>query len=581
MALAGFVAGESLALDAVVETANSQIAAHQPDAAYASINKYLSFAGEEPRLKQIVAAAYKYHLDKGNAEVAASDWTKAVADFKRANEITATDESKAALANAQASLVAAQNRQAADKALAVSKQRMDDKDTIGAYEILANLNDAQRSLVKDDMAALEAAYVQAATAQATQLQLAHTPIRGRADEDAVRQAYDYLLRASKLSNNPEISLKLELMADTIANYYVGVANKYLSKPLSSGVGLGWAYLNEALQYRPNMDQIRDAMTSNAAAYQMRSKLSVGVVFRDQTSYSAHFADQLQQAFATGLDTSGLPVKVILPGTGGSLQPNFKFVGDILEHRSSRGAKKETLQSQYRSGSHEVPNDAWNKADEVYEADLLDLQKAQDALNAAKTKNNKKLIETADAEVSAAQEKVQQARSKMNSIAKTITESVVSPYNYTQMTLEVTNPVELSSRILDSMDNAIGEPTHVIKGNEPKKFTILDDIKPDDTQGIKEIDAAPNEVQLMTDVEIDARDAIVKAALDKVQELPKKILAQAREKATSNDLDGAAEAYVLYLNCTPAATTSERTEATHFLSENFNIRNTSDLRAFAQ
>jgi hypothetical protein len=50
---------------------------------------------------------------------------------------------------------------------------------------------------------------------------------------------------------------------------------------------------------------------------------------------------------------------------------------------------------------------------------------------------------------------------------------------------------------------------------------------------------------------------------------------------SNDLDGAAEAYVLYLNCTPAATTTERIEATHFLSENFNIRNTSDLRAFAQ
>jgi hypothetical protein len=67
----------------------------------------------------------------------------------------------------------------------------------------------------------------------------------------------------------------------------------------------------------------------------------------------------------------------------------------------------------------------------------------------------------------------------------------------------------------------------------------------------------------------------------VKELPKKIIAQARDKVANNDLDGAAEAYVLYLNCTPAAATPERLEATRFLSENFNIRNTSDLRATAQ
>jgi azurin len=583
MALAGFVAGESLALDQVVQTASSQIAAQQPDAAYATITKYLSFAGEEPRLKQIVAAAYKYHLDKGNAEVAASDWAAAVADFKRANEITATDESKTGLANAQASLVATQNKQAADKALAISKQDMDDKDVIGAYEVLANLSDAQRLLVKDDMAALEDAYVQAATAQATQLQLAHTPIRGRADEDAVRQAYDYLQRANKLSDNPEIGLKLELMAGTIADYYVGIANKYLSKPLSSGVGLGWAYLNEALQYRPNLDAIRDAMTSNTAAYQMRSRLSIGVVFRDQTSYrdSAHFADQLQQAFATDLETSGLPVKVVLPGATNTLQPNFQFVGDIMEHRPDLTRKKETVESKYRSGTSEIPNDAWNKADAVYENALLNLQKAQGALTVAEAKNNKKLVESSNADVNAAQEAVQEARSKMNAIPKNLNQDLVNPYNYTKTTLVITNPIELSLRLLDSLDNPVGEPIHVIKGKEPKTFIILDDIKPDDTMGVKQIDTEPNQIQLMTDVEIDARDTIVKAALDRVKELPKKIIAQARDKVANNDLDGAAEAYVLYLNCTPAAATPERLEATRFLSENFNIRNTSDLRATAQ
>ena len=583
VALAASVAAESHAIDAVVQAVNAQIAAQQYDAAYAAIAKYLSFADEEPRLKQIVGADYKYHLDKGNAEAASNSWAEAVVDLKRATEITATDESKAALANAQASLLAAQNKEAADKALAISKQRTDEKDTIGAYEVLAALNDAQRLLVKDDMAALQDAYVLAATAKANELQAAHTPIHGRADEDAIRQAYDYLRRASKLSDNQEIGLKLELMAETISNYYVEVAGKYLNKPLSSGVGLGWSYLNEASQYRPNLDVVRDAMTSNTAAYQMRARLSVGVVFRDQTSRrdSAGFADQLQQAFATGLESSGLPVRVILPGAGGTLEPNFQFVGEILQHRVIRNAKKETLQSHYRSGSREIPNEAWNKADQVYEAAVLDLQKAQGALTAAQTKNNKKAMETADKEVSAQQDTVQQARTKMNSTPKTLSDDVVSPYNYTRTTLELTNIVELSFRIIDSAGNIVGEPIRVIKGDQPRKFVILENIKPDDTEGIKEIDAQPDETQLMNDVEIEARDTMVKAARDKVQELPEKILAQARAKAASNDLDGAGESYVLYLNCTVAAATPERGEAIRFLNDNFNIRNTVNLRASAQ
>jgi hypothetical protein len=170
---------------------------------------------------------------------------------------------------------------------------------------------------------------------------------------------------------------------------------------------------------------------------------------------------------------------------------------------------------------------------------------------------------------------------MNSIPTTTGETIVSPYNYTRTTLEITNPVELSFRILDSMGDPVGEPIHVMKGSEPKKFVILDDIKPDDTMGVKQIDTEPDEIQLMTDVEIDARDTIVKAAREKVQELPQKILAQARAAAASNDTDGAGEAYVLYLNCTPSASTPERTEAIHFLSENFNIRNTAGLRAETQ
>lgn len=579
-ALATAVAAETGALDKVVDAANAQVASRQYDAAYAAINKYLSFADEDPPLKQIVAAAYKYHLDKGTAEATAGNWTDAVADLKKAAAIGSTDESNAALAKAESGLLTSENKAAADKALAISKDRADTKDIIGAYEVLADLNDAQRQLVQNQLTALQDAYVHSATDKAKELQLAHSPIKGRADEDGVRQAYAYLQRASKLSDSPEIGLKRELMAETISNYYVDVAKKYLSKPLSSGVGLGWSYLTEASQYRPNLDTVRDAMTSNTAAYQMRAKLSIGVLFLDQTSRrdSAGFADQLQQAFATGLETSGLPVKVILPGSTGLLEPNFQFVGEILQHRVIRNAKKETMQSRYRSGLREIPNEAWNKADLTYETANLNLQKAQGALTAAQSKNNKKQIEDADKALAAVQTSVQEARAKMNSIPKTLSDDVVSSYNYTRTTLEVTNIVELSFRILDAGGSVLGEPIRVIKGDQPKKFVILDNIKPDDTTGLKEIDAQPDEIQLMTDVEIEARDEMVKAARDRVQELPQKILTQARARAANNDLDGAGEQYVLYLNCTSAAPTNERAEAAHFLSDNFNIRNTLNLRA---
>jgi hypothetical protein len=67
----------------------------------------------------------------------------------------------------------------------------------------------------------------------------------------------------------------------------------------------------------------------------------------------------------------------------------------------------------------------------------------------------------------------------------------------------------------------------------------------------------------------------------VQALPQKILTQARAKAASNDLDGAGELYVLYLNCTPAKESPERGEAARFLLANFNLRHAGELSAAVQ
>jgi hypothetical protein len=584
-ALASNVAIDVNAYEVAIKNANAQITAHQFDNAYADVKQYVAFTPEEPRLKEIVTAVYKYHLGKGKSEEVDPKWSESVADLKTANDVSASPESKAELAKAEAGLLAYNNKQAADKALAISKQRLDDKDIIGAYEVLADLNEAQRKLVKSEMEAQQPDYVVAATARAHDLEAGHSPIRGRVDEEAIRQAYDYLRRASELSDNPDIAFKRDLMADNISAYYVGVAGKYLSKPLASGVGLGVAYLNEALLYKPNLDIAHDAITTNSLAYTMRSRLSISVVFRDQTSRreSAGFADQLQQAFATGIETSGIPAKVIiLPAPADSMPATFQFVGEILEHRTIPESKIETLQSHYRSGQHEVPNDAWNKADQDFEAQKLQLEKAQGALSAAQVKNNKKAIEDAQKDIDTIQANVQKARSTMNSTPEKISVDTISPYNYTRETLDIKNVVDLSFRILDAAGTIIGDPIHVVKGDQPKHFVILDGVKPEDTDGVKLIDSRPNTEQLMTDVENEARDAMVKAARQKVQELPGKVLELARNRASAGDAEAAGELFILYLNSTPetASSLADRQEARHFLSDNFNLRNTAILQASA-
>ena len=257
---------------------------------------------------------------------------------------------------------------------------------------------------------------------------------------------------------------------TISAYYVDLGGKYLDRPLSSGVGVGWAYLTEAQQYRPNLDAVRDARTRNGAAYQMRAKLSIGVVFRDQTSRrdSAGFADQLQQAFATGLETSGLPVKVVLPGAAAArLNRTSSLWARFWSTADPRTPKKETLQSEYRSGSHEIPNPRLEQGEPGVRGDEPRSGEGASALAGAVAKNNKKMIEDANKNVDRLQATVQAARAKMNALPKTLTDNVVSPYNYTRTTLELKNIVDLSFRILDANGNVIGGPIHVVKG-EPRR-----------------------------------------------------------------------------------------------------------------
>jgi hypothetical protein len=228
-----------------------------------------------------------------------------------------------------------------------------------------------------------------------------------------------------------------------------------------------------------------------------------------------------------------------------------------------------VDSEYLAAEREVPNEEWNKANRDYETANLDLQKAQKVLEGAQAHGKKKDMAVAEAAVEDAQKKVEDAHRKLDSIPKTILKDVTKPYSYTRKTIDLSAIVDVGFRIVDSNGNTIAN-TPSVKSNAQKQFIVLENVKSEDTKGVKQAGASPDEAQFLTDVEIAARIALIKDVKEKVESLPSKILAQARKRLMDGDTDGTAESYILYLNSTPDAQTAEREEAKKFLREQFNM-----------
>ncbi len=566
------IAAESKRVDAALRSAESMISTQHYDQAVTAVAEFRAFADEEPRIAAIIDGAYKYHFDRGKAGASEQKWQDAVQEYQKASELKPTSESISALKQAQAEFQTSTNQAAATAALQKSSAFEQDKRYIEAYEVLANLPDAQRALVKDQMQALQVNYVTSASDEAKKLKDAHTPIQGRADEVGVLKAYDYLRRVNSLQpDDQDLKLRLDLIAQTLSDYYVAQAKRYLDKPLGSGVGLAWLYLNEAQQYQSNRDDIRDERTKNSAIHNVRSTLSIKVVFRDQTSRrdSAGFADQLSDAIATGLETTNLPVRIVRAADATPVEPNFQLIGDVLEHRPVTKVGVESVDSEYRAGEREIPNEEWNQANRDYEAANLELQKAQKVLEGAQAHGKKKEMSVANTVVEDAQKRVEEYHRKLDSIPKTTQSDVVKPYRYTRKTIDLSVVVDVGFRIVDSNGNTIAM-TPSVKNAAQKQFVVLENVKPEDTKNVKQAGAPPDEAQFLTDVEIAARIALIKDVRDKVELLPSKILDQARKKLMDGDTEGTAEAYILYLNSTPDAQTAERDEAKKFLREQFNM-----------
>ena len=572
LVLQGSVADESKKVDAALRNAESMIASQHFDDALAAVADFRSFTDEEPRIAAVVDAAYKYHFERGKADASSQKWHDAVQEYQKASDIKPTPESGTALKQAYAQFVSTTNRSAADAAIQQSAAYEQDKHYIEAYEVLADLPDAQRALVKDQMQILEANYVKSASDEAKKLKDAHVPIQGKADEIGVQKAYDYLRRASSLQpDDQNLKLRLELMSQTLSDYYVAQGKKYLAKPLGSGVGVAWLYLTEAQQYQSNRDDVRDERTKNSAIHNIRSTLSIKVVFRDQTSRrdSAGFADQLSDAIATGLETTALPVRIIRAADPTPVEPNFQLIGDVLEHRPVNKVTVDSIDSEFRATEREVANDEWNRSNRDYEVANLDLQKQQKVLEGAQAHGKKKEISDANAAVEDAQKKVEEAHRKLDAIPRTVLSDVVKPYSYTRKTIDLSAAVDVGFRIIDNNGNTIAT-TPSVKKDAQKQFIVLENVSPQDTKGIRQSGSPPDEAQFLTDVEIADRIALIKDVKEKVESLPSKILAVARKKVMDGDADGTAEAYILYLNSTPDTPTAEREEAKKYLREQFNM-----------
>jgi hypothetical protein len=564
---------ENNAFEAALQSADTAIGAKQFDQGYTFIVPYRAFAEEEARVAALVDATYGYHLERGNKLEQGEDWTGAIKEFERAVSIKDTPEARNSLKNGQKQLAIAQDKAAADKALASSKDFQQQHNAIRAYEVLSSLTVPQQALVGDEMKSLEPAYVASAALEAKNLHQAHSPIRGPADEVGVKRAYVYLQNAYRLSENDSYRDKKELDGNELSAYLLDQAKHYLGKPGGSGTEMGWAYLEEARQYKAsNLDAVRDAIVSASPAHAMRSKLSIRVQFRDQTSQrdSQGVAGQLENAIITGLESSGVPVKVVRAGEATAVDPDFELDGDVLDHHLSVVPTIEPQESEYRAGEEQVPSDVWNKANRTYESAQEELKTAQAGLEGAEARGKGGKIKDATKAVQAAQKKVEDAHVVLDSTPRTVTKDVIRPYTYHKKIINITGVIQLQFRIGESLSEPRTDLVPITR-QEHKKDILLEDVKPEDTQGIKSSGTVTDPSEFMTALENSARDELIAAVRKKVEALPMKMYQSANAREKEDDLDGAGEAYLRFLNLTREDNSVERTHAKHFLLESFNMQ----------
>lgn len=576
--LAADISAEQQKIDDAVANAQSLISRKQFDQAYNAVFRYRAMASELPKVSAVVDATFAYRKAQGDQLAKDAHWDSAIIEYRRALSFKEDASASAALKEAEKQLQIEHDKATAAKAVEDSKDFADKKQYVEAYELLEGLTPAQRQYIGSAEEDLKKPFSQDAVKRADSLTRLHLPINGRADEDAIRQGYHLLSEVSKISDDEDVKVKLDLLSDRISDFYLTQARQMFAKPRGSGVGLGWKYLQEAQIYKPELSAIKDEMTKQAPTYEMRSKLSLGIRFRDQTSRrdSVGFADQLTDAVAASLENSGIPsLKVVSLRSRSSettaeassgLDPNFMLQCDILQHKVTKKIDTDHVQSHYRAGTREVRNPEWGEIKRQLDA-------AQDSYNRVKDdilasgKKPKPKSEIAR-NLQQMQDKVDQLRKQLDQLPETKLESIIEPYNYTKRTIQITGIVEFAFRLVTG-DESPREVTNV-KYELPKTATVLENVKPEDTDGVQEEDSPIDELDIMSEAESRAQTELIKQVKEKLKGLSPRILEDAHKKVGSNDIDAAAESYILYLNCTPGDNSDQRAEALRFLQQQYNL-----------
>ncbi|HUB30562.1 MAG TPA: hypothetical protein VL967_12735 [Terracidiphilus sp.] len=563
------------AFDKVLREAELQIADRHPDEALKKIAPVRPFAGEDAKIEEEIHAIVALYVEQAKKLEEAPDWPNAISSLENANALVPSPDTQAMLTQAKQAAQNAANKAAAASALRKSQEYVDSKDILQAFEVLDDLPPPAHALVAEQLAALKDQYVIEAQKAAKNLEKAHLPIAGLSDEQGIQEAYAYLKRCSELTNDQDIETRADLLADSLSQFYLRQGKMYAEKPDGSGVNIGWTYLSEALQFKSSATSsaVHDEMASIRAIHLLKSRLSMKVDFRDQTSRkeAVDFASQLSDAMATGLEASGMNVKVVRAQESAPVQPGFQIVGEVI--RNEKGTSQETIpkQSYYHSGEQAMPNPEWNKIDDALEKAKNNLDSARSALEGATSRGKKKEIDQAQNTVQEDQQKVDDLRKQLNTIAQTIAQPLESPYTYSLVIYHLKIIVELHFRIIDADGNATVPTVTVTKENPTTEYSVKNDVKPEDTRGVRKEGQIPNLDDLLEQTQNAARDELIKIATAKVAELPATILASADRKAQLGDNDGAGELYILYINSTPNVSTPERMRASRFLLTTFNFK----------
>lgn len=571
------VAAEQTKLDTTVSNAESLAATGRHDDAVNLLGPYTAFSSEVPRIDSLIEGAYRYHFKRGQQAVTDQEWEQACIEFRKAALVRPNNkEAESSLNEATLQLSAQHDQQAANVALAQSKDFASKGQIVEAYNVLADLPDKPRALVASQLATMSRDYVAAALWRAQKLQAVHVPIKIRADEDAMLEAHMLLNRASSLSSDPGVIVKRDFLSSKISAYYLDQANRYLDKPSAASVGIGWLYLQQAQHYGiTNLDSIRERISQFAPQYQRRARLSIGLMLRDQTSRNdgAGFADQIADSIASGLEFSGIPIDVVRKPSEDDLRPNFVLLGDILEHRVVKNSSLDSPLSRYRVGAHEARNPEWLQAKSDLDSAQRELTSAQHTRLDAQSQHKKKDIAADNDAVEKAQKRVDELQHALEITEQNRVETLVESYHYTKKTVDLNASISLTLRAVDRASSPVGQAVEVHKTYH-KTAVLIQDVKPEDVDGITNQGVEPNEVQFLTDLEIEARNAVVEAVTKKASELPAMILQNARTAAQQGDIEGAAEQYILYLNSTVEKDSAERAEALRFMHDRFNLDNTS-------